>query len=303
MKRLQDIDLNLLVVFQLMYRERKTSAVAELMGLSQPAVSNALGRLRKEFDDELFLRTARGMQPTHLADQIAEPVFYALSTIEHSINVRDSFDPATAQRVFTMAMSDIGEVYFLPTLVRHLAEVAPGIHLRTLRSRTADLRKAMETGEVDLAVGVLPQLTTGFYQRRLFSQRYVCLMREDHALAEDDLTRERFLAAEQAVVLAEGTGHEAVERIMIEQGLPEPVHLRLPHFVGVPYIVRDSNLVVTVPEKLAQSTCGPFGLTYREHPLKLPTVQINQFWHRRFHQDAGNQWLRRLMAELFAEPA
>ncbi|MCH8551917.1 MAG: LysR family transcriptional regulator [Natronospirillum sp.] len=301
MIRLQDLDLNLLVTFQLLYREQKMSAVAETMELSQPAVSHALNRLRKIFDDELFYRTARGMRPTALADQLAEPLFYALSTIEHSVNLQNSFDPATSTRQFCIVMTDIGEVYFLPRLMAYLAEQAPGIRLTTVRANAQPLESAMESGAVDLAIGLLPHLTTGFYQKRLFAQTYVCLMRGDHPLATRELDRDTLLQAEHAIVVAEGTGHSVVEKFMVDQGLPAPVRLRLPHFVAVPYVIQNSDMVVTVPEKLAQSTVEPFGLTYRPHPFKLPTIQINQFWHRRFHQDAGNRWLRGAFAELFTE--
>lgn len=301
MKRLQDLDLNLLVTFQLLYREQKISVVAEAMGLSQPAVSHALNRLRKVFDDELFYRTARGMRPTAMADQLAEPLFYALSTIEHSINLEDYFDPTTSTRQFCIVMTDIGEVYFLPRLMAFLAANAPGVRLTTVRANAQALESAMESGLVDLAIGLLPHLTTGFYQRRLFSQTYVCLMRREHPLASVELTKEALLEAEHAVVVAEGTGHSVVEKFMMDQGLPTPVRLRLPHFVAVPYVIQDSELVVTVPEKLAQSTEAPFKLTYKPHPFNLPAVQINQFWHRRFHQDAGNRWLRSTIAALFTE--
>lgn len=301
MKRLQDLDLNLLVTFQLLYREQKLSVVAEAMALSQPAVSHALNRLRKVFDDELFYRTARGMRPTAMADQLADPLFYALSTIEHSINVEDHFDPATSTRQFCILMTDIGEIYFLPRLMVYLAHHAPGIRLTTVRANAQPLELAMESGSVDLAIGLLPHLTTGFYQRRLFSQTYVCLMRANHPLGRSILTKEALLQAEHAIVVAEGTGHSVVEKFMMDQGLPAPVRLRLPHFVAVPYVIQDSELVVTVPEKLAQSTERPFHLTYRSHPFDLPNIQINQFWHRRFHQDAGNRWLRTIVAELFTE--
>ena len=301
MKRLQDLDLNLLVTFQLLYREQKISVVAETMGLSQPAVSHALNRLRKVFDDELFYRTARGMRPTAMADQLAEPLLYALSTIEHTINLEDHFDPATSARQFCIVMTDIGEVYFLPRLMDYLATHAPGVRLTTVRANAQDLESAMESGLVDLAIGLLPHLTTGFYQRRLFSQNYVCLMRSGHPLATAELTKDALVQSEHVIVVAEGTGHSVVEKFMKDQGLSTPVRLRLPHFVAVPYVIQDSEMVVTVPEKLAQSTEKPFGLTYRHHPFNLPPVQINQFWHRRFHQDAGNRWLRTIVAELFTE--
>lgn len=301
MIRLQDIDLNLLVVFQLMYRERKTAVVAEILGLSQPAVSNAIARLRKLLGDELFLRAARGMEPTPFADHIAEPVMYALSTLENTVNVRDVFDPATSTRRFCVAMTDIGEIYFLPRLMERLATAAPGVTLSTVRNHAVNLKEEMETGTVDLAIGLLPQLISGYFQRRLFSQRYVCLFRKEHPAAQGAFGMEEFLAAKHAVVVSEGTGHGHVEEVLVKQGIQRPVALRLPHFVAVSYILQATDLVVTAPEKLAQSIATRFDIRYAAHPVDLPTVQINLFWHRRFHQDAGNRWLRSLIYEMFAE--
>ena len=301
MKRLQDIDLNLLVTFQLLFRERRLSTVAERMGLSQAATSNALNRLRKTFDDELFYRTARGMEPTEFAERLAEPILYALSSLEHSINFQHRFDPQTSDRQFSIAMTDIGETYFLPPLMRHLAEVGPKIRLQTYRSSSLELPELMESGQVDLAVGLLPRLTTGFYQRRLFSLDYVCMMRRQHPLAAGELTADAVRRHDHVVVTAEGTGHAVIEQSLIRQGLPPDLRLRIPDFVSVPYILHESDLIATVPEKLAERAAGPFDLVYYPHPFDLPTIQINAFWHRRYHHDAANKWLRDELVQLFAE--
>lgn len=301
MIRLQDIDMNLLVVFQLLYRERKTQTVAEQLGLTQPAVSHALRRLRRLLDDELFERTARGLKPTPYADRIAEPVVYALSTLQESLNVRDLFDPATSNRTFNISMTDIGEIYFLPKLMLKLAEVAPGISLSTLGDTSLNLKEEMEAGTVDLAVGLLPQLGAGYFQRRLFDQSYVSLMRKGHPLASGNYTTEQFITAKHAVVVAAGTGHGQVEELLAKSGIPRFVQLRLPHFVAVPYIVSSTDLIVTVTDKLAEATMERFDLVMRPHPISLPKVQINMFWHRRFHQDAGNQWMRSLIFDTFFE--
>lgn len=301
MKQLQDIDLNLLVTFKLLYREQKLSTVADQMGLSQAAVSNALARLRRTFDDELFYRTARGMHPTEFAEKLAESILYALSSLEHSINFQYQFDAATSDRRFCIAMTDIGETYFLPPLMQHLAKVGPNIRLETRRSHDVELPRLMESGEVDLAVGLLPKLTTGFYQRRLFTLRYVCLMRRQHPLSQTPLTRPLVKNADHAIVISEGTGHSVIEQLLIRQGLPSPIRLRIPDFVSIPYILRESDLIATVPQKLAERSVEPFDLVYKDHPFDMPIIQINAFWHRRFHHDAANQWLRNLMAELFSE--
>ena len=170
---LHEIDLNLLVVFNQLLVERRVSKVADNLGLSQPAVSNSLAKLRKLFGDELFLRTPKGMEPTPFADQLAESVSYALAMIHSGVNQRTSFDPAKESRSFTVGMTDIGEIYFLPDLMARVKRDAPGLSLSTVRNTAINLRDELESGKVDVAVGLLPQLKAGFFQRRLFKQRYV----------------------------------------------------------------------------------------------------------------------------------
>lgn len=294
------MDLNLLRVFDALMSERQVAAAAVRLGLSAPAVSNALARLRRHTGDELFIRTSAGMLPTAYAQGIAETIAASLAAIEQSFDRREGFDPASSRRAFRLAMTDIGEIYLLPTLVRALGSEAPALTLSTVRNTALDLSDAMARGTVDLAVGWLPDLGTGFHQRHLFDQRYVALMAANHPLAQGPLTRARFLAARHALVVAEGTGHERVQALLRRHGLADPVALRLPHFVAVPYIVGTTDLVVTVPEKLAQQAAGPFGLVQRELPVDLPSFEVNVFWHRRAHQEAGNRWLRDRLVALFA---
>lgn len=295
------LDLNLLRVFDALMRQRKVVAAAAELGLSPPAVSNALSRLRRATGDELFTRTPGGMLPTAHAAAIAPAVSDALAALQAAVARPAAFAPASGERSFRLAMTDIGEIIFLPALVRRLREAAPGVTLSTVRNTAIDLRAEMAQGSVDLAVGWLPRLGAGFHQRRLFTQRYVALMAAGHPLAQGRLTAARFVAARHAVVVSEGTGHEQVQRELRRHGVAEPVALRLPHFVAVPWIVAESDLVVTVPEKLALKAAGPFGLVMREPPLALPRFEVNVFWHRRAHREAGNRWLRERLVELFAE--
>lgn len=301
MLRLQDIDLNLLVVFQLMYRERKTVLVAEHLGITQPAVSNALGRLRLALNDKLFERTARGMRPTPFSDGIAESVGYALSTIQDGINYKERFNPESSDRSYCISMTDLGEIYLLPRLMAYLIEHAPNISVSTVRNQLSPLKEDLETGNVDLAIGLLPQLEAGFYQRRLFDQDYVCLMREDHPLATKELNLESFSQAQHIVIEARGTGHDRVEKLLSKAGVERMTKLTTPHFISAPYIISKTDLIATVTEKLALQTAENLGLIIKRHPVDIPAAQINMFWHRRFHQDIGNIWFRNLVFKLFSE--
>lgn len=298
---LKDVDLNLLLVFHQLLLERRVSIVAEKLGLSQPAVSNALKRLRLLLGDELFQRTSKGMEPTPYANQLAEPIAYALSTIHSSLNDRHSFDPLTSNRKFTLGVTDIGEIYFLPKLMDLLAKVAPGVTISSVRNTAVNLRDEMESGHVDLAVGLLPQLKAGFFQRRLFQQRYVCMFRAGHALDQPEITLAEFCAADHVVVVSAGTGHADMDALIERKGIKRKVKLTVPHFVAVGHILSTTDMVSSVPERYAQACVRPFNLAYLPHPVVKTPIDINLFWHAKYHRDPGNQWLRSLISETFTD--
>ena len=298
---LNAVDLNLLVVFKHLLVERSVSRVAEVMNLSQPAVSNALARLRKLLGDPLFLRTPAGMVPTPFAEQLSEAVTDALGMIHNALNQRDTFEPATSQRAFVIGITDIGEIYFLPPLMDRLKRDAPNVTVSTVRNTNMNLKDAMEAGTVDLAIGLLPQLTAGFYQRRLFQQPYVCLMRQGHKLAKKKMSLPEFSAAEHLLVISEGTGHGKVDEILKRSGIERRVTLTVPHFVAVGHILQTTDMLATVPDRLAERMIQPFALVSVPHPANIPDVAINVFWHGKFHSSPANQWLRGVVYALFSE--
>lgn len=298
---LHEIDMNLLVVFNHLLVERRVSKVAENLGVSQPAVSNSLAKLRKLFGDDLFLRTPKGMEPTPFADQLAESVSYALAMIHSGVNQRTSFDPAAARQAFTIGMTDVGEIYFLPALVERLHREAPGITLSTVRNTAVNLRDELEAGKVDLAIGLLPQLKAGFFQRRLFTQSYVCLMRRGHRLDKRKMSIAEFSAAEHLLVISAGTGHGKVDEVLQRSGVDRIVRLTVPHYVSVGHILQGSDLIATVPERLADRLLAPFALAKVAHPAKLPDVAINLFWHAKYHRSPANRWLRGVVFDLFVD--
>jgi DNA-binding transcriptional LysR family regulator len=296
------LDLNLLLVFHHLLREKRVSAVAAVLGMSQPAVSSALGRLRASLGDELFLRTQRGMAPTPYALQLADPVAAALDGLQQALNVRASFEPASSERSFTLAMTDVGEMYFLPVLMDALAQVAPGVTLNVVAVTSASLRDDMASGRTDLALGLLPQLQAGFFQQALFRQPYACLMREGHPLAAKHiLTLPDFAAASHVRVIAAGTGHGRVDEALERQGLQRRIRLTVPHYVALGDVLGHCDLIATVPERFAQRVTGPFNLTTRPLPLAVEGSVIHQFWHARLHKDPGHQWLRGQVSQLFGD--
>ena len=296
------LDLNLLLVFHHLLREKRVSAVATALGMSQPAVSSALGRLRASLGDELFLRTQRGMEPTPYALQLAEPVAMALDGLQQALNVRASFDPATSRRCFTLAMTDVGEMYFLPVLMAVFAREAPAVTLQVVSVTQSSLKDDMASGRIDLALGLLPQLQAGFYQQALFRQAYVCLMRQGHSLASKKrLSLSALADVEHVRVLAAGTGHGRVDAALERQGLQRRYRLTVAHYSALGDVLGHSDLLAIVPERFAQRVLGPFGLCTRPLPKELEGSAIHQFWHGRLHRDPGHQWLRQLVARHFAD--
>lgn len=298
---LRDLDLNLLVVFNQLLLDRSVSVAADKLGLTQPAISNALKRLRTVLNDELFLRTSRGMEPTPYALHLAEPVIYALNALQSALTHRDSFDPESSQRTFNLAMTDIGEIYFMPPLMEVLAKRSPGIRINTVRPHRGNLKEDMESGTVDLAVGPLPDLQTGFFQRRLFRHRYVCMFRRGHPTARAPMSLEQFTDLEHVGVVPENTGHTDVDGLLDKAGIKRLIRLKVPHFIAVGAILQTTDLIATVPQRFAERVQGAFGLETSPHPARLPDIAINLFWHAKFNRDPASLWLRQLLVELFSD--
>lgn len=301
MKHGAPLDLNLLRVFDALWHERKVAAAAERLGLSAPAVSNALARLRRATGDELFTRTPQGMLPTPQAESMAPAIVAALAAIRGSLARPRSFEPGLSTRRWRLAMSDIGEIVFLPRLAAALREHSSQAQLQALRSGRHELRDALTRGDIDLAVGWLPDLRAGFHRRRLFEQRYVLLMAGAHPLARARLTAARLAAVPQVQVLAEGTGHERVDALLRQHGIERQTPLSLPHFAALPWLLREGDGVAIVPCKLAAQVAEPLGLAVRELPVPLAAFEVSLVWHHRAHDDAAHRWMRGLWVQLFAE--
>ncbi|KOF52068.1 LysR family transcriptional regulator [Achromobacter sp. DMS1] len=298
MASLRDVDLNLLLVFQHLLEERNISAVARRMDLTQPAASNALRRLRAAFGDELFVRTGQGMQPTPRAERLAGPVSEALATLSRALQDQNAFDPAASRRRFRVAMSDVGEIHFMPRLMEACAQLAPGVRIDSVRTQGPDLQREMEAGRIDLAVGAFDDMGAGVMQRMLFRQGYATLFRQGHPTAHAGMSLKAF-RAERHLIVSRAAPYGQVNQSMERAGLVLAEHFSVPHFSAVPYIVSATDLLATVPEKLAASAAGPFGLRYIAPPVKVPPLQTNMYWQRRYDRDGGSQWLRGLIAEVF----
>lgn len=300
MTNLRNFDLNLLLVLDGVLREGTLSNAAKTLNVSQPTISSSLAKLREIFQDELFVRSGNGMQPTPRALALKEPVQRVLAAVKGEILDTGKFDPATEIRPYTIATPDIGETLFLPRLVARLAQAAPRVDLRSTVVRPRHLEDALEVGEVDLAVGYFPDLarpTT--MQQTLFSHGFVCLARTGHPLIKNGLTLEGFLEAHHVVVGSEGSSQELFEDALAKRGLERRCALRIPHFMSVPFVVASTDLIVTVPRAVAAFFSGLVNLQVLDPPIDVPEFAVKQYWHRRFHYDARVKWLRNMMSEFY----
>jgi DNA-binding transcriptional LysR family regulator len=297
---IRKVDLNLLVVFDVLLRLQSVTRTAEELGMSQPAMSLALNKLRSAFSDPLFVRGSRGLSPTPRAERLAVPVRHVLDQIKNDVLRQPSFEPATTDRTFTFNMADVGELVFLPRLYAYVRTVAPGANIRTVSTPPAQLAEAMRSGEVDLAVGYFPHLQgAAMYQQRLFSHSFVCILRKDHPLSAEQITKKQFLEAEHAVVQQEGKSHELFEEALAAQGLERRIVLSIPHFLAIPLVIAETDLIVTVPYAIGMSFARMANLRTLRPPIQVRPAEVKQHWHARFHHDEVNRWIRGVVAELF----
>ncbi len=296
---LRDVDLQLLDLFVRIHRLRNLTAAGEELGLSQPAVSRGLARLRQVYDDALFVRQQRGVQATPLAERLAAPLAAALEMLRGTVE-RQGFEPAAAIRVFRIAMSDIGERYFLTRLLEHLAPMAPGVEVQTCQPSLPELSAGLVSGEIDLVVGFLPELGKQFHHQCLFHEHFVYIARRDHPVVQGSLDVKTVRALAHVVADPPGTPHAStVEQALTSRRRSVRVALRVSSFLSVGPIVAGTDLVAVVPNNLAALVASHVPLQLVEPPLRIPGFDIAMGWHQRFHRDPANEWLRGVFVELF----
>ena len=295
-------DLNLLPIAVALYDELSVSKAARHLGMSQPAVSKALRRLRETFDDALFVRGPSGIMPTPRAHALVRASRPHLQHLQEDLLKGERFDPATSTRPIILGLSDIAEMAFLSSILDHLRGRAPKCPVQTVTAPDAQMGEALERGDVDVAAGYFPALAQrNFRQRRLSKHGFACLMRAGHPLWRSRLTVAAFSAAEHIVVRREGRSQDLLERFVQRRRLRRIAAMYTPNVLSVPFIVMDTPLVATLPyavvTRFASMTSQvvaalpPFDLTY---DLKL-------HWHRRFDNEPRSSWLREQLAAVFKD--
>ena len=296
------IDLNLLRVFDAMIQYGNVSVAARHVGLSQSAMSSALGRLRYHFSDDLFVKTRGGMLPTSRAQHLAGPIGEALALVRKAMMHDDEFDPAIVDRTFRIYMTDVGEMVFLPLLIERLRASGPFLSLRTMQPPADQVASALEGGSIDVALGYLPRLKSPVQQAKLWDDHYVCMTRHDHPLgSRSAITMKEFASAQHILIDSLGGGHEAIEHALKTRGIQRNVALHVPHFVSISTIVATSDLLVTIPSRMAAVLSRLVKVKIHTLPFSIPSMEVSLFWHQRFENSLENRWLRSIVMDLFAE--
>jgi DNA-binding transcriptional LysR family regulator len=296
----QDFDLNLLPIAVAVAKTRSVTRAAQQLGMSQSAVSTALARLRGSMRDPLFVRTGRGMEPTPRAEALVSAAQDILMRVRDDLLRSDTFEAASSDATMAFALTDIGDMVILPRIFSALRAEAPRMKVTSFSAPPAQIESGLEAGSIDLGVGFFPDLNKrNYYQQRLYTNSFVCLLRADHPIEGHRLTLKQFLALDHAVVQAEGRSLEFFEQVLSRRRIRRNIVLRTPHITSIPFVIAQSDLVVTVPLPVATSFVRLANIKMIRPPIPVPRLEIRQYWHRKFHDDARNRWLRALVARLF----
>jgi DNA-binding transcriptional LysR family regulator len=295
-----ELDCKLLSIFFHVYKYKNVSQAAEHLQMSQPTVSNILNKIRQHYNDPLFLRMGNEMVPTELSRQLFPLVSEALSKVEAINNFSIDFDQAISDQKFTLAMTDVSHLVLLPKISQYLKTHAPQIRLN-VRPITSETSYQMANGEIDLALGFLPHLESGFYQQKLFEQYYVVIAAKDHPrLTGDTITTEQYLS-ESHIDIDAGMGHYHIENELLNLDLKRDILMRLPSYLGVGLVVQDTDAIATVPYYLSEVLLSRGNLKIFEAPIAFPTYGVKQYWHMSCHHKPSHQWLRHMLHEILVK--
>ncbi len=298
----EDISLRHLRILALLLEVGSPTQVAQILRTTQPTISKALARLRAHFQDPLLIRVGHAMRPTPRGTALLEPLRNLLSACSAIQLAETQFRPASSTRQFSLLVTEIGMMETVPALMRELESVAPGLRLRALPLDSRAFESRLEAGEADVAIGAFPRATGAVRHQRLSVDRYVSLVRRTHPRLEALTQPDQFRRERHVIVTASTTGHaahRAIERALATELDPDRIHLRVASFVTSAFVASRTDMVATVPARLAHYIAADLKLAIFPTPLALPRIEINQFWHERVHRDAGHRWFRAAVKALF----
>ncbi|WP_040262789.1 LysR family transcriptional regulator [Pseudomonas massiliensis] len=292
---LSKVDLNLFIVFDAIYTEANLTRAGQIVGITQPAVSNALARLRETFNDPLFVRTAQGMVPTPMAQNIIGPVRSALALLRVSVQESRTFNPAEAGKTFRISMTDLIEAVMLPPLLRRLRKQAPGVVVESFLCKRRETTKELAAGRLDFAVDAPLNTDPQVRHVRLMDDRYVCAMRRGHPLEGRPLTLDAYLAQAHIHISSRRNGLGEVDLALGKLGLQRRIALRSQHYMMASQVLQHTDMVITVPERFARRhdlPCAPLPVS------GVTSVETHLYWHESTDQDPANRWMRELLIDL-----
>ncbi|SKC99423.1 DNA-binding transcriptional regulator, LysR family [Burkholderia sp. CF099] len=296
----RSLDLNLLLAFDALLRERNVTRAASEVGLSQGAMSHALNRLRAFFEDPLFVKTSSGMEPTPKAVELGVSIVDVVSTLRQKVISQARFDPSTARRTFVLCMTDMGELVFMPPLIRRLREEAPNCTLRSVQVPVEQIEGLLASGDADLALGSIHAVPDNLYQQQLFLHSFVTMASVRNEAIKESITREQFETMPQIAISLTGRISAAYDSAYDEYGIKRNVYLTTPHFLVVPLLIdAHPELIATVPLELGNVFAKLGTVKIVQPPVALPPFALRQHWHPRFHNEPGNVWLRQLLKRTF----
>jgi len=297
---LKPLDLNLLPIAVALYDDLSVSRTARRLGVSQPAISRALRRLRETFDDPLFVRRPTGIAPTPRGHAIVRAAREHLEALQHSLVSDEPFDPATSIRTIAIAISDVAELAFFPSVIEHFRRQAPKCQVRAVSLIDTQLEDALERGDVDVAAGYFPTLSArSFRSHRVSRHGFACLLRAGHPLWKRRLTLAAYLAADHVVIHSEGRSQELLERFIERHRLHRKAVVFTSHVLGVPFIVMDSDLVATLPYAVATRFASLTSKVVAALPPFDVTYDLKLHWHRRYDNEPRSRWLREQLVSVF----
>ena len=292
-RMLNTVDLNLFVVFDTIYTERNLTRAADRLSVTQPAVSNALARLRATMNDPLFVKTPNGMQPTALAESIADRVSGALQSLQAVAQQSAGFSPATSRRIFRISLIELHDSMILPRLMRVLQAEAPGIELQISRVARQDLPKALSQGTMEIASDIALSDNTNIISRTILEDHYVCAVRPDHPLAQRSITLEDYLLLTHLHVSSRPKGAGAVDVALQKLGRKRKIGLRLQSYISAAAAVENSDLAITVTDRWARA----LNLTALPLPVPVRPLEVRLYRHVRTDGDEAVAWLFDKIAE------
>ncbi len=285
-------DLNVLVALEALLATRHVTRAAERLGLSQPAMSHTLRRLRAVFGDELLVRSRGGLVRTARAEAMMGPLAEALRLVQGVLASPQVTDPFLMERTARLAMADYGELMVLPGLVRRLEREAPRLQVACVPMLGGDMAAVLEAGTVDLVLGVNPPVVGHLYSQKLLNERFMCAVRQGHVLARRRITLKAFAAQRHLQIAPGGLPGGPLDDALRERKLTRQVMLRVPHFLVAPELLSQTDLVLTAPARVLNKMAKRLKLHLFEPPLPLAGFTLVQVWHARDHADAVHQWLR-----------